>query len=217
MSDKRGRRPKGDGPAFPHDEVDQLLVHGAEVDRSDGKGTEVRYPSYREVAERYGVAHSLIARFARARGCLKRRQQAKKRVQEMADVKLSDLRADALALSRDDAVRTIDRYLARFEEALAEGIVRCDNPTDFNTMVRLKAFLLGDAESRHEVLGGLTLEDLQERHQQMLRQWEESTPEIRGEAAPIPCSMEELDREEPGGLKAPGDPSDDEGSETPGV
>lgn len=181
MSDKRGRRPKGDGPAFPHDEVEQLLVHGEAVESAHGTGSEMHYPSYREIAQRYGVAHSLIARFARAHNCLARRHQAAQRVKDLADTKLIELRADHLALSRDDAVRVIDRYLVQFEEALAEGRVRCDNPSDFNLMLRLKSFIMGDADSRHELLGGITLDDLQERHQVMLRQWEESTAEMRGE------------------------------------
>jgi len=34
-------------------------------------------------------------------------------------------------------------YLVGFEQALGEGRVRFDNPTDFNTMLRLKEFILG--------------------------------------------------------------------------
>ena len=184
MSSQLGRPSKSDGPAFPHDEVDQLLVHGEAMESASGVGTEMRYPSYRELAKRYGVAHSLIAKFAKAHNCLARRQQAAKRVKDLADTKLIELRADHLAMTRDDAVRVIDRYIAQFEEALTDGRVRSDNPSDFNLMLRLKSFIMGDADSRHELLGGITLDDLQQRHQAMLRQWEESTPEMRGEEQP---------------------------------
>ena len=54
-----GRRSKADGPSFPTVEVDQLLVHGEVIQNEDGTGTHVHYPTYRELAARYGVAHSL--------------------------------------------------------------------------------------------------------------------------------------------------------------
>jgi len=79
-------------------------------------------------------------------------------------------------------VRIIDRFVLQFDEALKEGRVRCDNPADLNTMLRLKALLLGDADSRQETLGGLTLEDVQQRHKAMLESWDASTSEMRGEA-----------------------------------
>jgi len=190
MRDQPGRPSKGDGPAFPHDEADNLLVHGEVVETEGDAGARVRYPSYRELAERFGVAHSLIAKFSKEHNCLARRRQADKRVKEMADTKLIELRADSLALTRDDAVRVIDRYLAQFEGALQEGRVRCDNPSDFNLMVRLKSFVMGDADSRHEMLGGITLEDIQQRHAQLLKTWDEATPEMCGlTMPPLPASM----------------------------
>ena len=43
-----------------------------------------------------------------------------------------------------------------------------DNPSDFNQMVRLRAYLMGEVDSRAEVQSGLpTLEALQKRYQQM--------------------------------------------------
>ncbi len=177
-----GRRIKSDGPALPRDEVDRLLVHGEAVVLADGKSGTVRYPSYRELADRYGVAPSLVAKYSKEHNCLVRRKQSKKRAQELADEKLAELRAEDLAVSRDDAVRIIDRFVLQFDEALKEGRVRCDNPADLNTMLRLKALLLGDADSRQETLGGLTLEDVQQRHKAMLENWDTSTPEMRGEA-----------------------------------
>lgn len=75
----------------------------------------------------------------------------------------------------------IDGYLLGFEEALAEGLVRVDNPTDFNTMVRLKEFVMGGADSRQELHASFPLEGLQARHAQALRAARETTPAVRGE------------------------------------
>src|SRR5690606_951655 len=44
-----------------------------------------------------------------------------------------------------------------------------DNPADFNTMVRLKEFVQGGADSRQEVHAVLSLEELQVRHRRMMK------------------------------------------------
>ncbi len=165
-----GRPMKNEGPSFPTEEVDRLLVHGEEVPMGDGSAATVAFPSFRDIARRFDVSHSLITRYARQHDCLGRRKRAQRRVESRADEKLIELRAEALAFTRDDQVRTIDRFLVQFEEAVQDGRVRCDNPSDFNVMVRLREFIMGEADSRTEVLGGMpTLEELQARHREMLR------------------------------------------------
>ena len=184
-----GRPRKVDGPRVPYDEIDKLLVHGEVVPTEAGKGTAVVYPSHRELARRYGCSHSLIATYSKKHDCLRRRTEAKARVAVKADQKLVELRATALALSKDDALRMIDTYLVGFEKALGEGRVRYDNPTDFNTMLRLKEFILGGADSRQEIHAALSLEDIQARHQRMLRASQQASAEERGElleALPAP-------------------------------
>ncbi|WP_305798554.1 hypothetical protein [Myxococcus sp. CA033] len=113
--------------------------------------------------------------------CLRRREEAKTRIATKADAKLIELRATAIAVSKDDALKMIDGYLLGFEEALAEGRVRVDNPTDFNTMVRLKEFVQGGADSRQELHASFSLEGLQARHAHALRAARETTPAERGE------------------------------------
>lgn len=177
-----GRPPKADAPEVPWDEIDQLLVHGDVSETDDGKHSHWRYPSYRELGKKYDVSHTLIARYAKNHNCLKRREVARQQTKELSDSKLVELRADQLTIGRDDAIRTIDRFLVDFEVALAEGRVRCDNPSDFNLMVRLKAFIMGEADSRHEELGGITLADMQAAHARVLKQEEEirRNPAITG-------------------------------------
>lgn len=188
---RRGGRPrKGDAPRVPYEELDRLLVFGEVVPCEGGAGTAIHYPSYRELARRYGVAHSLIAQYARRHDCLRRRAEAQARVAARADQKLIELRARSIAMSKEDALRIVDSYLAGFETALAEGRVRFDNPSDFNTMVRLKTFLEGEADSRQELHATLTLEDIQARHQRMLRAAAASAAE-RGTSAPRPAAEDE--------------------------
>ena len=67
---------------------------------------------------------------------------------------------------------------------MEEGRVRTDSAADFNTLARLKAFLEGKADSRQEVQGVITLEQMQERHRALRAQLESLDPAIRGELPP---------------------------------
>jgi hypothetical protein len=159
---------------LPYEEIDRILVFGEAVPCDDGKKATVVYPSIRDLAQRYGVAHSLIAEYSRRHNCMRRREVAQARVQAKTDQKIIELRSSAEALSKDETLRMIDSYLLKFEKAIADGRVRSDSPSDFNTMVRLKEYMLGGADSRREVQGGLSLEELQKRHRQMMKSIEAS-------------------------------------------
>jgi hypothetical protein len=158
---RSGRPRKSEPPRLPYDEVDRLLVFGEVVKTESGESTTVVYPSYREIARRYGVSHSLIAQYSKRHDCLRRRKEAKARIAVKTDQKLVEMRATAIAVSKDESLQIIDTYLAGFRDALAEGRVRFDNPTDFDRMCRLKEFMLGGADSRQEIHAALSLEDLQ--------------------------------------------------------
>jgi hypothetical protein len=193
-----GRPRKSEGPRVPYEEVDRVLVFGEVVPCDDGNGTTVVYPSYRELAERYGVSNSVIAEYAKTHNVQRRRREAQARIQAKAENKLVELRATAIALSKDDELRIIDAYLAGFETALVEKRVRFDNPADFNTMVRLKEFVMGNADSRSEIHAALSLENLQARHRQVLRVTDAS-PAERGEVdrASLPSAGVDDGREPP--------------------
>jgi hypothetical protein len=194
----RGGRPrKSEGPRVPYEEVDRLLVFGEVIPCDDGSdNTQVVFPSYRQLGDRYGVSHTVIAEYAKKHNIQRRRKEVQARIQSKAEQKLIEHRATALALSKDDELRIIDRYLAGFEEALGEGRVRFDNPADFNTMVRLKEFVQGNADSRQEIHASLSLEALQARHRKMVRTVE-ATPAERGEVQALPSGRVEGDSPEP--------------------
>lgn len=178
---ERGGRPsKSDGPRFPRDQVDQLLVHGENVELPDGAVT-VKYPTYRQVADRFNVAPSVIADYARRHNIKHRRQAAQDRLQSRVEEKIIEFRATAIAMTRDDQLRLVDKYLLEFGKALDQGKVRCDTISDLNTALRLRAFLQGDPDSRSEVQTVVKLEELQERHRLSIRRVEVLTVEERGE------------------------------------
>ena len=175
-----GRPSKSGNPKVPWGEVDELLVHGEKNETG-----EIRYPSFRDLAKRFQISHSSVSRYSRHHNCLERREKAKKAKQVMTDFKLNELRADETALKRDDLIRAVERFLLQFEKAIIENRVRCDNPTDYNTMVRLREFLLGNAEADTGTVAGITLEQIEERYKEMQKMWDESTPEMRGQVVPM--------------------------------
>ena len=170
-----GRPRKADLPRIDYQQLDKLLVFGEVVPTADGAGTSVVFPTYRDLAARFGVVVSVIADYARTRNCQKRRAEASARIEAKTDAKLVELRAESVAVAKADALNIIDRYLVEFGKAVQEGRVRADSVTDFNSMVRLKEFLSGGADSRQEVMGGITLEALQSRHREMIRVVDDAT------------------------------------------
>lgn len=175
----RGRPRKNDEPLIPYEQLDRALVFGEVKVLEDGTHTTV-YPTYRVLAERYGVAVSVIAQYSKTRNCLRRREQTATRVAVRTEERMIDLRADALAVGEDRLVQMIDEFLLGFERALKEGRVRADNPTDVNTFARLKAFIQGGADSRAEVRSILSLESLQERYARVMRERRDATPAMAG-------------------------------------
>ncbi|HQP38080.1 MAG TPA: hypothetical protein PLI95_23010 [Polyangiaceae bacterium] len=198
---KKGGRPrKADGPKVNYQQLDRLLVFGELVESSDGEPTVV-FPSYRVLAKRFGVSHSVVSDYAKKHDCLRRRAANQARVEARTEEKLVELRATAVAVNKERTVAVLDRFVVEFEKALDEGRVRADSPADLNTVVRLKEFLLGGADSRQEVHAALSLEDLQARHREMLKAIEASTEAERGseegEAKALPAPVQEEDGNPP--------------------
>jgi hypothetical protein len=177
----RGRPRKADAPIVPWDEVDRLLVHGEVVKDPESGQQTTRFPSLAELGKRYGVSKNRVWQYASKRKYLERREEAQLGAQTRYDQKVTERRAEARALATSDVVRVVDAYIVGFEKALDEGKVRFDSPADLDRLVRLKELLLGNADSRQEVQGGITLESIQARHLRARAQVDGLTPEVSGE------------------------------------
>jgi hypothetical protein len=138
---KVGRPKKSDGPRLPHEQVDRLLVFGESENSCGGAEPRVRFPSYRALARRFGVSHSIIADYSKKHDCLRRRLRGHTR--SSARVAEENVDVPAGTMGRDDAIRIIDSYLLGFEKAITEGRVRMDSAAGFDTMLRLKEFIQG--------------------------------------------------------------------------
>lgn len=143
----RGRPRRADAPIVPWDEVDRLLVFGEKV-KDETTGREgASFPSYTELATRYGVSKSRIWQYAKRAKCLRRREESREREQARYEQKVVERRAEARALGTDDVVRIIDGYIEGFRKAVDDGKVRFDSPADLDRLVRLKELMLGNADS----------------------------------------------------------------------
>ncbi len=176
---KKQTKFRGKTPSYPPEEVDKLLVHGEIVEFEEGKGT-IQFPSYAEIAKRYGVALTTIARYSQKHNCLDRREQVQKKVEEIADAKLAEYRADKVALGRDDEVRIFDRFIVDFETALREGRVSTNSPSDLCAVVKAKHQVLGENNLQAENEYGVTLDDIQRYHRDLLERTKSFTPEMMG-------------------------------------
>lgn len=92
------------------------------VDAERGPVTE--YPSYRELAKRFGISHSLVAAYSSRHNCLRRREAASEKIRKVTDEKVIARRGTALAEAKERILAIIDRFLEEFGKALEEGRVR---------------------------------------------------------------------------------------------
>lgn len=176
---KLGRPRKADPQRVDYHQLDTLLVMGEmRVDAERGPVTE--YPSYRELAKRFGISHSLVAAYSSRHNCLRRREAASEKIRKVTDEKVIARRGTALAEAKERILAIIDRFLEEFGKALEEGRVRVDSVADLNIMVRLREFLQGGPDSRQEVRGMPSLEELERRHADMLRREREDGPNAGG-------------------------------------
>jgi len=176
---KLGRPRKADPQRVDYHQLDTLLVMGEmRVDAERGPVTE--YPSYRELAKRFGISHSLVAAYSSRHNCLRRREAASEKIRKVTDEKVIARRGTALAEAKERILAIIDRFLEEFGKALEEGRVRVDSVADLNTMVRLREFLQGGPDSRQEVRGMPSLEELSRRYAEAQRREREEGPHAGG-------------------------------------
>jgi hypothetical protein len=178
----KGRPKSADAPVVPWIEVDRILVHGERVEGADP--TARRFPSFKEVAKRYGVSQTRIWQYAARHRCMDRRKEAEVRELVRYDQHVAARRADARALCAEEIVAVVDEFIRGFKQAMDEGKIRFDSPADLDKMVRLRQLVTGGPDARTELTGTLTLEAIQQRYRLLRGQVENTTPEFTGTAAP---------------------------------
>jgi hypothetical protein len=116
---KRGRPKGGHGPAVPWHRVYRLLVFGEVALNETTSRPEVRFPSYRELASRYGVSVSLIATYAAKHQCIKHRELLHAHVQGQPEHRLLEQGVAAPTMPIVEVIAILEEY----RRALQEGAV----------------------------------------------------------------------------------------------
>lgn len=179
MSNELGRKPRSMEQADRNGEMERLLVEGELITGSDGKQTRV-FPHGCEIAERLGVSNAWVSKFANKHRCFQRRAEYQAKVQAKVQQKLVRQEAKRIAFDTERSVSLCDKVLARYEDMLDERGVGNFTVADMNTVIRLRRYLQGDADSRQEVTNAITLSSLQTAHREMLRQVHDVSPEECG-------------------------------------
>jgi transposase-like protein len=169
-----GRLHHTEPPRYSVETLDRLLVFGEPYAAPDGT-VSVRYPSNKEIAERLGISDDTVLAHWRKQHCSRRRAEARARIAARVEEKLVEQTAEQIALSRERIVQVVDKFLSRFEMSIDDGTARTDLPADFEKLVRLREFLLGNAESRTAVEQTLSLEMAQRQHAQVLHDVDDAT------------------------------------------
>ncbi len=175
-----GRPKRADAPVIPWETVDRLLVHGeVVVDPRNGQEA-LRFPSLAVLAKRYGISRTLVWKYANRAKCFERRKEARAKILARTDAKVIEKVSNARAAASSDVAAIVDTFISGFRKALDEGKVRVDSAADLDRLVRLKELINGNADSRSELAGGITLEALQNRHRQLRSQVDGMSPELAG-------------------------------------
>ena len=98
---KIGRPRKGWDPKLPYDEVYRLLVHG------ENKDGQIVYPSYRDIARRYGVSNATVSNFSKKHGCMNKRR-------DIVAGRMISGEMQEVGTARIDIVKMIDFWLVDF-------------------------------------------------------------------------------------------------------
>lgn len=161
-----GKRPPGKPrkgvPAVPWELIEHVLVFG-EIYQVDGKSL-VRYPTPGELAKRFMVDRKQIQKRAK----LLKLDEARARVKDRVDREVENVvvaeHAAAIVVGREKVNAICDEIIEKFAAMLKANKIRVDSIADLNTIVRLKEFINGGADSRQQTDHTITLESLMGRH-----------------------------------------------------
>jgi hypothetical protein len=180
-----GRPRRADAPVIPWEAVDRVLVFGEAIQDPETGVEAVRFPSLAVLAQRYGVSRTLLWKYASKARCFERRKEARAKTLARTDAKVIEKLSTSRAAATSDVAAIVDTFISGFRKALDEGKVRVDSAADLDRLVRLRELINGNADSRNEMTGNLTLEALQSRHRQLRGQVDAMTPELAGTTSQV--------------------------------
>lgn len=150
----------------------KLLLEGETT--PDG---QVRKLTKGEVAKAVGIDPSLVSYYIRTDPDLQHLRlkqpvkeelfapgEAEALINQRLKERLVEDEVSARILQLKEIVPICDAFLIKFAQKLKKGEVNATSPLDFEKVTRLKAFLMGEADSRQSLTGTITLDAIQARY-----------------------------------------------------
>lgn len=161
-----GGRPKGGFSAtIDWDLGERLYVQGEiQAPKKEGDAPVLKEFSMLELSKRLGCSNAAVGLHAKRHDWGQKRADFKGQPFEARVRAMVKGDAKARARSTQTPLTILDAYIALFGDAVAQGKVRVDDIGAFDKAARLRAFLMGEAESRTETKQVVTLEAIQGRH-----------------------------------------------------
>ena len=191
---KPGRPRRGHG--VPWEEIEQIFIFGEPYTGQDGV-PYVRYPTMKELGDRFNVNPRTISRRVHDGGWLERRQHVKGRQDELIGEALLRERVERQVDARADATEVCELLIAQVKGAVQEGRFTVNSPRELDTIVRLFLKLSGEADKVHQhqhdhVHDLSTLQsrfaDARRRHNRLPSEF--GTAGRRGEMPPLPIDVD---------------------------
>jgi hypothetical protein len=182
----RGRRTTGTEKQFDETLLEKLLVFG---EFTGGDDARHRYPSYRELAERFGLSHASVHRFARRRNCLERRTGSGALERPRGPDAPPTAPVVAPSITDQRLYPSVREIAFDWVAAVKRGEVRIANAAELDRLLRLAADL--DAEARQRELlptGYPTIEEIEDFCERRDREYGLTSAGERGE---VPVGLDD--------------------------
>lgn len=204
-----GRRPGrprlGEAPVFDENDLERLLVHGEFETPTDDSPATHRYPSFRELAARFGISKTAVERFASRHNCLERRAHPGSPVATPRMSVGEQATAERKAKSTPQLVREIFR---KWVEDVHAGEIRIATTGEIERMFRLSADYEAEAQLRAMLPAGvLSLEEMQDLYERRTREYEQALP---GERGLVPIGIDDPSEPQPDVIDAHASSTEDD-------
>ena len=151
--------PRKHGQAIEWEFVAREYIFGIVTEGKNGDFERV-YPTFREMAQTFGINASTLGTYAKKHQWTARRDKFKIHLREEFEQEI----AKARALSSGDTLGIIDTYIRRFDAAVKADAVNRHTIKDFDTAVRIRAFIQKEVDRSQDATETLNLGQLQAKH-----------------------------------------------------
>lgn len=150
--------------AVDWDVIEQEYIGGFIAKDSKGK-YERRWPTFRDLEERHGIAASTINYQSTRRNWVERRAEFQKELQKNFDAVLAKSRGTRL----DEAAKMLDTFVAKFAAAIKKDAIPRASIADLERALKLQQWIASEQKAATTGAAAVGLSELQRRHREVVR------------------------------------------------